>query len=156
MPAWLGLLLLVVPVFLAAAFGTRQIRESKSAHSLGTVPEGWLAARGVVVDENTSSHLRRTADGSKQRVRQPIITFQSVDGREITFTSRIRAPGMPRPGTLVDIYHDPLDPTRACIAPDSLGDITPPLGLTEKYVIGNIWFLALVVTFIFALVLFDA
>jgi hypothetical protein len=156
MPAWLGLLLLVTPVFLAAAFGTRQIRESKSAHVIGAVPDGWLAARGVVVDENTSSRRRRAPDGTKQRVRQPIITFQSADGREITFTSRIRAPGMPRPGALVEIYHDPFDPTRACIAPESLGGITPPLGLAEKYVIGNIWFLALVVTVIFAFVLFDA
>ena len=63
---------------------------------------------------------------------------------------------MPRPGALVAIYHDPFDPTRACIAPESLSAITPPLGLTEKYVIGNIWFLALVVTIIFAFVLFDA
>jgi Protein of unknown function (DUF3592) len=155
MPAWLGLLLLVTPVFLAAGFGTRQIRESKHGRAVA-VPDGWVAARGVVVDENTSKRLRRATDGSKQRVRQPIITFQSADGREITFTSRIRAPGMPRPGTLVEIYHDPFDPTRACIAPESLTDITPPLGLAEKYVIGNIWFLALVVTVIFALVLFDA
>ena len=156
MPAWLGLLLLVTPVFLAAAFGTRQIRESKSARTIGAVPDGWLPARGVVVDENTSNRRRRAPDGSRQRIRQPIITYQSADGREITFTSRIRAPGMPRPGALVEIYHDPIDPTRACIAPESLSEITPPLGLTEKYVIGNIWFLALVVTVFFAFVLFDA
>ena len=79
-------------------------------------------------------------------MRQPIITFQSADGREITFTSRIHAAGHAPARALVEIYHDPVDPTRACIAPESLTDITPPLGLAEKYVIGNIWFLALVVT----------
>ena len=40
-------------------------------------------------------------------MRQPIITFQSTDGREITFTSRIHAAGMPRPGALVEVFHDP-------------------------------------------------
>lgn len=156
MPAWLGLLLLVIPVLLAAIFGTRQVKESRQARQLGVVPEGWLPARGVVVDERTSHRRAKAADGTLQPVRQPIITYQSVDGREITFSSRIHAPGMPRPGTLVAVYHDPDDPTRACIGPESLGDITPPLGLAEKYVIGNIWFLAVVVTVIFAVVLFDA
>jgi len=156
MPAWLGLLLLVIPVLLAAVFGTRQVKESRQARQLGAVPEGWVAARGVVVDEHTSRRKRKAADGSLQPVRQPVITFQSVDGREFTFSSRIHAPGMPRPGSLVGVYHDPHDPTRACIAPESLGNITPPLGLAERYVIGNIWFLAVVVTLIFAVVLFDA
>lgn len=156
MPAWLGLILLVTPVLLAAIFGTRQVRESRQARQLGMVPDGWVPARGVVVDERTSHRRRKGADGSVQPVRQPVITFQSADGREITFNSRINAPGMPRPGTLVEVFHDPDDPTRACIAPESLGDITPPLGLAEKYVIGNIWFLAVVVIAIFAFVLFDA
>jgi Protein of unknown function (DUF3592) len=156
MPAWLGLLLLVIPVLLAAIFGTRQVKESKQARQLGAVPDGWVSARGVVVDERTSRRRRKGSDGTPQPIRQPIITFQSADGREITFSSRIHAPGMPRPGTLVEIYHDPIDPTRACIAPESLGNVVPPLGLAEKYVIGNIWFLAVVVTVIFAVVLFDA
>jgi hypothetical protein len=155
MPAWLGLLLLVVPVFLAALFGTRQVRESQRARRFGGVPEGWVSAPGVVVDERTSRRRRRAPDGSLQPVRQPIITYQSADGREITFNSRIHAAGMPRPGALVEIYHDPDEPTRACIAPESLGDITPPLGLAEKYVIGNIWFLAAILTMIFVVVLFD-
>jgi len=156
MPAWLGLLLLVLPVVIVAAFGTRQIRESKRGRELAAVPEGWLLARGVVVDERSWRRRRRTPDGTVQQVRQPIITFQSADGREFTFSSRIHAAGMPRPGTLVGVYHDPVDPARACIAPESLPNVAPPLGLTEKYVIGNIWFLAVVTTFIFALVLFDA
>jgi hypothetical protein len=156
MPAWLGLILLVTPVILAAVFGTRQIRESKRARSTDYVPEGWVPAHGVVVDERSWRRRRRTASGAKGRVRQPVITFQSADGREITFSSRIHAAGMPRPGALVEIYHDPLDPTRACIAPESIPDVVPPLGLTEGFVIGNIWFLALIVIIIFALVLFDA
>jgi hypothetical protein len=156
MPAWLGLLLLVTPVVLAAVFGTRQVRESKQARSTVAVPEGWVPAHGVVVDERTWRRRRRTKSGSKAPVRQPVITFQSADGREITFSSRIHAAGMPRPGALVEVYHDPDDPTLACIAPESLPDVIPPLGLAEGFVIGNIWFLALVVVGIFGLVLFDA
>ena len=60
MPAWLGLLLLVTPVFLAAAFGTRQIRESKSARSIGAVPDGWLAAQATALD-STPGAIRRRA-----------------------------------------------------------------------------------------------
>lgn len=156
MPPWLGLLLLVTPVVIVAAFGTRQIRESKRSRTPARVPEGWLPARGVVVDERTWRRRRKTTDGTVQPVRQPIITFQSADGREITFSSRIHAAGTPRPGALVAVYHDPADPTLACISPESLPNVTPPLGLAEKYVIGNIWFLAVVLTLIFALVLFDA
>lgn len=151
----MGLLLLVLPVFLVAAFGTRQVRESKHARTVASVPDGWLPAMGVVIDERTWRRRRRTPDGSVQPVRQPIITFQSADGREITFRSRIHAAGTPRPGSLVGVYHDPVDPTLACIAPESLPNVNPPLGLAERWVIGNIWFLAVVVTLIFGLVLFD-
>ncbi|MEP6560520.1 MAG: DUF3592 domain-containing protein, partial [Nakamurella sp.] len=126
MPAWLGLLCLVTPVFIVAWFGTRQIRESKRGRKPAAVPDGWLPARGVVVDERTWRRRRKSSDGRKQQVRQPIITFQSVDGREITFSSRIHAAGTPRPGALVAVYHDPVDPTRACIAPESLPNVTPP------------------------------
>ena len=48
-------------------------------------------------------------------------------------------------GRLVEVFHDPVDPTRACIAPESLGNVTPPLGSGREVVIGNIWFLAVVV-----------
>ena len=155
MPAWLGLLLLVAPIVIVAAFGTRQVRESKHGRATATVPDGWLPVHGVVVDERTWRRRRRAPDGSLQPVRQPIITFQSVDGREFTFSSRIHAAGTPRPGTLVGVFHDPVDPTRACIAPESLDNVTPPLGLAERWMIGSIWLLAMLVTTIFALVLFD-
>ncbi|HEY5114775.1 MAG TPA: DUF3592 domain-containing protein [Nakamurella sp.] len=156
MPAWLGLLLLIVPVVIVAAFGTRQVRESSHGRAFTTVPDGWLPARGVVVDERSWRRRRRAQDGTKQPMRQPIITFQSTDGREITFTSRIHAAGMPRPGALVGVFHDPGDPTRACIAPDALKNVAAPMGGAAKATIGTIWLLAGITTLVFVLVLFDA
>jgi hypothetical protein len=155
MPAWLGLLLLVLPVFIVAVFGTRQVRETGGDRTITVVPDGWLPARGVVVDERTWHRRRRTPDGSVQPVRQPVITFQSTDGREITFTSRLHAAGLPRPGALVGVYHDPNDPTRACIAPESLKNMATPLATASKVMIGTIWVLAALTTFIFVVVLFD-
>lgn len=156
MPAWLGLLLLIVPVVIVAAFGTRQVRESADGRAFSTVPEGWVPARGVVVDESSSRRRRRTVDGTRQSVRRPIITYQSTDGREITFTSRIRAAGMPRPGALVGVYHDPVDPTRACIAPESLKNVRAPMGGAARVMVGVIWSLAAVTMLVFVGVLFDA
>lgn len=156
MPAWLGLLLLVIPVIIVAAFGTRQVRESTDGRKTATVPEGWVPARGVVVDEDSSRRRRRTRDGTRLPVRRPVITYQSTDGREITFTSRIRAAGMPRPGALVGVYHDPVDPIRACIAPESLQNVSAPMGGAAKAMIGIIWSLAAVTLLIFVAVLFDA
>ena len=155
MPAWLGVLLLIVPVVLTAAFGTRQVRESNAGRTSSKVPDGWLPARGVVVDERSWRRRRRTPDGVRQPMRQPIITFQSTDGREITFTSRIHAAGMPRPGALVEVFHDPVDPTRACIAPTALTNVAAPLGGAAKAMIGIIWLLAALMLLIFILVLFD-
>ena len=155
MPAWLGVLLLIVPVVLAAAFGTRQVRESNAGRAFSKVPDGWLPAHGVVVDERSWRRRRRTPDGTRQPMRQPIITFQSTDGREITFTSRIHAAGMPRTGALVEVFHDPVDPTLACIAPSSLKNVAAPLGGAAKAMIGIIWLLALVTLMFFILVLFD-
>lgn len=156
MPPWLGLLLLTIPVVFVAAFGTRQVRESADDRSAVAVPEGWVAARGVVVDEQTSRRRRRTADGTRKPLRRPVITYQSVDGREITFTSRIRAVGTPRPGALVGIYHDPVDPTRACIAPEALQHVTAPMAGASKVIVGIIWSLAALIMLIFVVVLFDA
>jgi hypothetical protein len=155
MPAWLGLLLLIVPVVLTAAFGTRQVRESNTGRASSKVPDGWLPARGVVVDERSWRRRRRTPDGTRQPMRQPIITFQSTDGREITFTSRIHAAGMPRPGALVEVFHDPADPTRACIGPTELTNVAAPLAGAAKVMIGIIWLLAALTLLVFILVLFD-
>ena len=88
-------------------------------------------------------------------VRQPVITFQSADGREITFTSRLHAAGLPRPGALVGVFHDPTDPTRACIAPESLGNMATPLATASKALIGIIWLMATATTLMFIFVLFD-
>jgi len=59
------------------------------------------------------------------------------------------------PGYLVGVYHDPKDPTRACISPESLADVGTPLAGAAKLVIGVIWLLASLTTLIFVLVLFD-
>ncbi len=155
MPAWLGLLLLVLPVVIVAVFGTRQVRETGGDRTITTVPDGWVPARGVVVDERTWHRKRRTPDGTVQAVRQPVITFQSTDGREITFTSRLHAAGLPRPGALVGVFHDPSDPTRACISPESLKNMATPLATASKVLIGTIWSMAALTTVIFVLVLFD-
>jgi hypothetical protein len=62
---------------------------------------------------------------------------------------------MPRPGALVEVFHDPADPTRACIAPTSLTNVAAPLGGAAKAMIGIIWLLAASTLLIFILVLFD-
>ncbi len=155
MPAWLGLLLLVLPVLIVAVFGTRQVRETGGDRTITTVPDGWVPARGVVVDERTWHRKRRTPDGSVQPIRQPVITFQSTDGREITFTSRLHAAGLPRPGALIGVFHDPQDPTRACISPESLKNMATPLATASKVLIATIWVMAALTTLIFILVLFD-
>ncbi len=152
MPAWLALLLLVTPVAIVAVLGTREVRSADRGRRITTVPDGWLPARGVVVDEHLSRRARNDAGG---RPRRPVITFQSVDGREVTFTSRIEAAGMPRPGALIAVYHDPADPTRACIAPEALPDVSLPLAGAARFSIAVIWVLAVLTTAIFVAVLFD-
>ncbi len=156
MPGWLSLLLTIVPIVLAAAFGTRQVIYSTRARGMPQVPTGWLAAQGVVVDERSLGRRRPAKDGTVQRVRRPVIAFRAADGREITFISRIRAAGTPAVGSLVDVYHDPFDPTLACVAPASLPNVVPPLGLAEKWVIVNIWIMAGVVVLIIGLVVIHA
>ena len=156
MPDWLSLLLAMVPIILAAALGSRQVLYSTRARALPQAPPGWVRAHGVVVDERSYARRARSKDGSVQRVRRPVIAYQVADGREITFTSRIRAAGTPRVGALVEVYHDPADPTLACIAPASLSNVVPPLGLAEIWVIVNIWLMAAVVIMIIALVVLHA
>ncbi len=156
MPAWLALSLAVVPILVIAVYGTKRVRNSDRTRRISTVPEGWIAARGVVVDERLRTTGRLSADGQPERMRQPVITFQSVDGREVTFTSRLRAVTMPRPGALIGVYHDPADPTRACIAPESLPEVVAPLEPAARFVVGVIWFLAAVTTAVLVVVLFDA
>ncbi len=152
MPAWLALVLLVTPVVIVAVLGTREVRSTDRGRRITIVPDGWLPARGVVVDEHVS---RRGSNKPGARRRRPVITFQSVDGREVTFTSRIEAAGMPRPGALIAVYHDPVDPTRACIAPEALPDTPLPLAGAARFSIWVIWILAVVTTVIFVGVLFD-
>jgi hypothetical protein len=53
------------------------------------------------------------------------------------------------------VFHDPVDPTRACIAPTSLTNVAAPLGGAAKAMIGIIWLLAALMLLIFIVVLFD-
>lgn len=156
MPDWLSLLLAMVPIILAATFGTRQVLYSQRAREWPEVPPGWVPAQGVVVDEQSFGRRRPAKDGQRERVRRPVIAFRAADGREITFTSRIRAAGTPRVGSLVDVYHDPLDPTLAYVSPVSLPNVVPALGLAEKWVIVNIWIMVAVVALIISLVVLNA
>lgn len=156
MPDWLSLLLAAVPIVLAASLATRQVRYSKRSRSILQVPSGWLPASGVVVDELPSGRRGKAKDGSMQPIRRPVITYRTVDGREITFTSRIRAAGTPRVGTLVDVYHDPDDPTLACIAPHSLSNVRPALGAADRMVIGAIWLVAALIVVIIGVVVLQA
>lgn len=156
MPDWLSLLMAAVPIVLAASFGTRQVRYSKRSRAIPQVPAGWLPAQGVVVDERSYDRRGRTKDGSVQPVRRPVITYRTVDGREVTFTSRIRAAGTPRVGTLVEVFHDPDDPTLACIAPASLPNVAPALGVADRWEIAAIWGFAALVVLIIALVVLHA
>lgn len=151
MPDWLGLLLAMVPIVLAAALGTRQVIASKRAREWPEVPPGWAHAQGVVVDERSAGRRRAAKDGTRQRVHRPVITFRAADGREFTFTSRIRAAGTPGVGSLIDVYHDPIDPTLACISPTSLPNVVPSLGLAEKWVIVTIWIMVAVIAVIISL-----
>jgi hypothetical protein len=155
-PDWLSLLLAAVPIVLAATFGTRQVRYSKLSRSIPTVPAGWLPAHGVVVDERSYRRRAKAKDGTVQRVRRPVITYQTADGREITFTSRIRAAGTPRAGTLVQVFHDPDDPTLACIAPASLPNVAPTLGGADRWEIAAIWVAAALVVVIIGVVVLQA
>jgi len=50
MPGWLALVLLVTPVLIVAVLGTREVRSAERGRRITTVPDGWLPARGVVVD----------------------------------------------------------------------------------------------------------
>ena len=156
MPDWLSLIVATIPIVLAAAFGTRQVRYSKRARSIPVVPAGWLPAQGVVVDERSYGRSRKAKDGAAQRVRRPVITYRTVDGREVTFTSRIRAAGTPRVGTLVEVFHDPADPTLACIAPASLPNVAPGLSGADRWEIGAIWAVAALVVVIIGLVVLHA
>ena len=60
MPGWLALVLLVTPVLIVAVLGTREVRSAERGRRITTVPDGWLPARGVVVDERVS---RRGGNG---------------------------------------------------------------------------------------------
>jgi hypothetical protein len=156
MPAWLALTLAVLPIMMIAVYGTKRVRNSDRTRQISRVPDGWVPARGVVVDERLRATRRLAPDGKPERMRQPVITFQSADGREVTFRSRLRATAMPRPGSLVGIYHDPVDPTRACIAPESLPEVIAPMEPAARVVVGFIWLLAAVTIAVLVILIFVA
>lgn len=151
MPNWLALTLLVVPAILAGLFGTREVRAAHRERAVPSVPAGWVAARGVVVDEQ----LTAGRGGEANPLRRPVVTYETADGREVTFTSRIQAAGMPRRGSTLAVFHDPVRPTRACIDPQALADVPMPLPGSSRVLVVLIWATIVVVTAMFAVVLFN-
>lgn len=151
MPEWLALLVLVVPAVLAGAFGTREVRAAHREREVPSVPEGWLPARGVIVDEQ----LTAGRGGETDPLRRPVVTYRTADGREVTFTSRIQAAGMPRRGSALPVFHDPDQPTRACIDPQALAGVPLPLPVASRLLVALIWATVAVVAAMFAVVLFN-
>lgn len=151
MPDWLALLLLVVPAVLAGMFATREVRAAHRERAVPSVPEGWLPARGVIVDEE----LTAGRGGEANPLRRPVITYETADGREVTFTSRIRAAEMPRRGSALAVFHDPDQPTRACIDPQVLAGVALPLPAASRLLVALIWLTVVIVTAMFAVVLFN-
>lgn len=89
------------------------------------VPDGWVRAPGVVVDEIAGmERIGRGPEASYSYLRQPIVTYRTVYGVVTTFRSPLRATAMPRPGDAVIVVHDPHDPSQARIAPESIPRIT--------------------------------
>lgn len=151
MPDWLALLLLAVPAVLAGMFGTREVKAAHRERAVPSVPDGWLPARGVIVDEQ----LTAGRGGEANPLRRPTVTYQTADGREVTFTSRIQAAGMPRRGSALAVFHDPDRPTRACIDPQALTGVSLPLPAASRVLVALIWLTVLAVTATFAIVLFN-
>ncbi|TKV58282.1 DUF3592 domain-containing protein [Nakamurella flava] len=151
MPNWLALTLLVIPAVLAGLFGTREVRAAHRERAVPSVPQGWVSARGVIVDEQ----LTAGRGGEANPLRRPVVTYQTADGREVTFTSRIQAAGMPKRGTALAVFHDPVQPTRACIDPQALTGVPMPLPGSSRILVALIWLVVIVVTAMFAVVLFN-
>lgn len=141
MPAWIGAVLVLGPLIFAATLATARLRRAHRGRRITTVPTGWVRARGVVVDERPRPLGRRGSAGA----RQPVVTYQTADGREVTFVSRLHGEGMPRPGTLIAVYHDPRKPTRACIAPEALVGVSLPMPAAARVGIALIWAFVLLV-----------
>lgn len=151
MPHWLALMLLVIPAVLAGLFGTREVRAAHRERAAPTVPKGWLPARGVIVDEE----LTAGRGGEANPLRRPVVTYETADGREVTFTSRIQSSAMPRRGAALAVFHDPLHPTRACIDPQVLAGVPTPLPGPARLLVVLIWAAVAAATAMFAVVLFN-
>lgn len=151
MPNWLALMLLVIPAVLAGLFGTREVRATHRERAVPSVPQGWVPARGVIVDEQ----LTAGRGGEGNPLRRPVVTYETADGREVTFTSRIQAAGMPKRGTALAVFHDPARPTRACIDPQALAGVPMPLPGSSRVLVVLIWSTVLLAAAMFAVVLFN-
>jgi hypothetical protein len=106
-------LMIGVPVLVVIATVTLVITMNRR-------PSGWVQAPGLVVDRVQSWSSLGFGDTTPVRDNQPVITFRTSEGRDITFRSRISGTVMPKPGDPVTVLYDPADPSRARIAPRSL------------------------------------
>lgn len=124
MPLYLPLMFMALPVLIAliAVFVVRQHR--RVARAMRTVPAGWVRAPwpGRVTAEETWRTERQgyNTDSTGSIVHRPIVTYRAPSGREVTFRSGLYGTWMPRPGAEVGVFHDPADPARARIAPESI------------------------------------
>jgi hypothetical protein len=139
-PVYVPLLFMAVPLVIGVLFFGIVRSYRRGARGAVTVPDGWVRApgAGVVVDEKTW-RTRSRGEQSGAFVRQPTVRYRAATGADITFVSPVYATWMPRPGTAVGVVHDPHDPARARIAPESIPRRNRALGTVALVVGVCIW-----------------
>lgn len=124
MPLYVPLLFMAVPVFIVLVFGFVARQHRRVGRAMATVPAGWVRAPqpGVVTSEETwrTSRQNLNADRVGAIVHRPIVTYRPSNAGDVTFRSGFYGTFMPRPGAQVAVVHDPADPRRARIAPESI------------------------------------
>ena len=124
MPLYVPLLFMGVPVFIVLVFALIARQHRRVGRAMHTVPAGWVRAPwpGTVTAEETwrTSHQGPHRDAIGALVHRPIVTYRSATGGDVTFRSGFYGTFMPRPGAQVAVFHDPVDPGRARIAPESI------------------------------------
>ena len=124
MPLYVPLLFMALPLVLVTVFVLLLRRGRRVHRAIRTVPPGWVRAPrpGHVTAEETwrTSHSTYAGSSTGAVVHRPIVTFRPAAGGEITFRSGAYGTFMPRPGAQVGVFHDPADPARARIAPESV------------------------------------
>ena len=123
MPLYVPLLFMGLPVFLVLVFVFVARQHRRVARRCARCRQGWVPAPwpGVVTAEETWVSRHRTAGSTTSAVvHRPIVTYRAASGADVTFRSGLYGTFMPRPGAAVAVFHDPADPDRARIAPESI------------------------------------